>query len=563
MPESIDVSFHEWPWSVDVEGESHPAAGEKVEFPFYGSPVLSVKASQVFLSSRHEKFIPLGPSFFYGTQVYEVPHGVLSQSSSGRGDLMIISDGHRRQIDLGAKGAKGRVRDDGKKETSWALTILGWSQFFDNLLDDNADGRIETGKIAWALVLKFLLQQKDEIRQPRMSLIVRIAEELHSLIPETVARMRRILVRERNMQRIDRICETDVRCLQWYSKQPGADMAQKGGSKQELLAVVRRESYDVLENRVLKDFLRRCDNEAMRYINGEIDINPNFSNAKRAMDVRRFREICARSAKHPNFQLVPRAGAGARPNYVLQNDLRYRKIWTWYCRLLRKEEEEDRFWDWQTRTWADIVRLLVNLAIVSMENEKPKRNGIRIRPALGSSLRVTREQILGGRTHGGSEPGPFIIEKVADGVPRPVGILEVVHPDEASEHMLARNLSRTGGHLYLAVRPLGESADKNNVIVIWGVNTAGSDLNVSWERVSESAMHALGFHRIALATTRIPHLPCLQGIVAASALNTKETEVIGEASTAPVVIVPADPRQWHEAVMFFAILLLERIGRMV
>ena len=67
-------------------------------------------------------------------------------------------------------------------------------------------------------------------------------------------------------------------------------MAEKGGRRQELMAVARRESFDILENRVLKDFLHRCAGESMRYINSEVEINPRFAQSQRALDVGRFQE---------------------------------------------------------------------------------------------------------------------------------------------------------------------------------------------------------------------------------------------------------------------------------
>ncbi|EPR43399.1 protein of unknown function DUF2357-containing protein [Desulfococcus multivorans DSM 2059] len=478
---------------------------------------------------------------------------------------MIFSNGRRYNITIEAKGAQRRTTADGKTESLLARMVLGWSQFFDDLLDDKTNRQSKGGMIPWNTVLEFLKQQSNDIQQPRLSLIVRIAEEMSAGLSGTVQGMRRILLRERNMQRINRICETDVRCLQWFVRQPGANMAEKGGSRQELLAVVRRESFDVLENRVLKDFIHRCDAESLRYITNEVEINAQFMDSKRARDVRRFREICVDAGKHPDFEGVPKARAGVRPNYVLQNDLRYRKIWAWYCRLLRREEDEDRFWDWQARTWADIVRLLMNLAIVHLEREglKPPQNGIRIRKVIGSSLHVTREQILGSRTRGGSEPGPFVIERIANGTPRSIAILEVVHPDEASEHILTQSLSRTGGHLYLVVRPLGESPNRNHVLIVWGINTAGTNQEIFWEGISESATSAMRFHRNVLAGARIPNLPILQGLVAASSLYAEETNVVRELSDAPVVIMPSDPRHWHEVVEYLAILLDDRLDRLV
>ena len=566
MPEPIAVSFHRWPWSVDIEEESVPAVEEGIVFPFFGSPVVSVMNNvQVLLAARYEKFVPLGPSFSNGTEVYEMPHGILSQndSSQGQGEVMLLTSGKTWNLEIQAKGAKSRTKDDSKTQSELACMILSWSQFFDDLMDNKPGRRVKTGKIPWDIVLEFLKTQRNDLQQPRLSLIVRIAEALHTNLPRTVSGMRRILLRERKMQRISSICETDVRCLQWYVRQPGNTMAEKGGSRQELLAVIRQQSFDVLENRVLKDFLHRCSAESLRYIYSEIDINPQFEDSKRAQDVRRFREICASSFKHPDFDSVPKARPGVRPNYVLQNDLRYRSVWDWYCRLLRREEEEDQFWDWQPRTWTDIVRLLMNLAIVYLTRETPPLNGIHIRQLLRSSLQVTREQLLGSRTRGGSEPGPFIIERITNGAPCSVAILEVVHSNDAHEHILAQNLGRTGGHLYLVIRPLDDSLNKNHVLIIWGINTAGTDQEISWEDISESAESGLKFHRNVLAADRILNLPLLNGLVVANALHADTADSVCVESKAPVAIMPSDPRQWYQNIDYLAILLYDQLERLL
>jgi hypothetical protein len=440
--------------------------------------------------------------------------------------------------------------------------VLGWSQFFDDLLEKNvAQG--QTGCVLWEDVLKFLSTQKSQQELPRLSLIVRIAETMRTHIPETVSRMRRILLRERTMQRINRITEMDVPCMQWYARRPGISMAEKGGNKQELMAVVRRESFDVLENRVLKDFIERCDTECLRYIQNEIDINAHFKDSDRAVAVRQYREICAELIRCPNFKNVPCAMAGVRPNYVLQQDLRYSNVWKWYCRLLRKEEERDRVWDWQPRTWADIVRLLINLAVITIEEMESQKNSLQISPLFESSVSVTREQMLGSRICGGSEPGPFAIEKIIQGKKRPVAILEIVHPDNAHDHRITRILGRTGGHLYLVVRPIDDRLAQNHVFIVWGVNTAGAQKHVPWEDVSFSASESLEKNKWALSLDRIPHTPVLHGIIAASDLNITKTNIICEESKAPVVVLPGDQKYWLDAVEPLALLLHDRLDRLL
>ena len=190
-------------------------------------------------------------------------------------------------------------------------------------------------------------------------------------------------------------------------------------------------------------------------------------------------------------------------------------------------------------------------------------NGVHIRQLLGSSLNVTREQVLGSRTRGGTEPGPFVIERYSNNKSRPIAILEVVHPDGANEHSFVTNLGRTGGHLYVVVRPLGKNTIRNHVLIVWGVNTAGTSQDVPSEDISKSAAEALTFHQNVLAATRIPNLPILHGLVANSVLTADDSDVLCEDSNAPIVITPSDPRHWYDVVEFFAFLLNDWLNKTV
>ncbi|SMC63369.1 hypothetical protein SAMN02746065_10651 [Desulfocicer vacuolatum DSM 3385] len=563
-----------WPWSVGIEDESYPLDEDGVEFHFLGSPVLILPhEAKILLPERYERFFPLGPCCTNGNRVYEAPHGVLSHGRQASNQVMIFSNGRRKLFPINAIGARPRTREDGKKETYLARIVLGWSQIFDNMMEIKAktkDCEPETGgqreKIPWKQVLALIKEQKEERGAPRRSLIVSIAESQRKNLAETVLRMRRILLRARDMQRVNRIKEMDLGCLQWFVRQPGASHAEKAGSRQELLAVVRRESFDVLENRVLKDFLRRCALESMRYIINEVDINPNFKGAPKALRVFEFRRLCMNLLDHPGLQTVPLPGSGVRPNYVLQNDARYRQIWAWYSKLLRREDDEDRLWDWQARTWADIVRMFVNLAIDMLHKEdgmgKMVQNGFGIEEIFGSSLHVIREQILGCRTASGSEPGPYVVKRISHGRAVPVAILEVVHPDQGHMHDIVKHFGRTGGHLYLVVRPLENALGTTYVIIVWAVNTAGSDQEKNWTDISMSASAALKKHGEAIRDRGLCNELVLDGLVIANSLSMiQEADVKGLSTSAPVFIIPSDVLQWrHHAIEFIATRLLERLN---
>ena len=57
---------------------------------------------------------------------------------------------------------------------------------------------------------------------------------------------------------LDRVQEMDRASMRWLSKQPGTTLAQRAGSDQRVLAIVRKENFDTLENRVLHAYLTAC-----------------------------------------------------------------------------------------------------------------------------------------------------------------------------------------------------------------------------------------------------------------------------------------------------------------
>ena len=142
-------------------------------------------------------------------------------------------------------------------------------------------------------------------------------------LPVTVASARKILLRYRDLVPIHHFQESDVHCLRWYVQQPGRTKEEKAGNKQRLLAVVRRESFNTLENQVLKDFIARCYRESSRYLQSELP--PDKSDSTRAMLVRSYKGVCNVSLRETIFENVTKPPHGIQPNYVLQQDTRYKK----------------------------------------------------------------------------------------------------------------------------------------------------------------------------------------------------------------------------------------------
>jgi hypothetical protein len=557
MAVRIEAQIHLWPWSYGIRehGETMDLTTGIADFRFWGSPVVSVSTqAKLFLPQRYEQFVPFGPPFrtLAGEyRLYEMPHGVMAARRSGsiltEGEFRVHTKSERVTVHLRSRGAKPRVRHGATEEESeLARAVLAWSQFFDDLIEKAKEIRREA-HLTWSEIEAFMLKIAEDAAEPRMALIVDIAERLHGRLPVVVNAARKILLRERRMLPAGRVAETDTACLRWTVRQPGETIAQKAAvNRQQLLGIARRESFDTLENRVLKDFLGRCTREGHRYLKTEVGDDQRLRQSTRAHMVSRYRHLCSSLCQTPSLEAVAAPPPAPRPNYVLQNDHRYRQIWHYYVRLLRRDDEEDRIWDWQARMWADVARLLVNTALygLSRRTSQGSQTGLCFEELLASAVQLRREQHLGSRIVPGSEPGPFMVNRWGQGRSRSF-VLEVVHSDQAGEHLATRLLGRLGGHLYLVLTPL--AGGRRSVIVVWAVHTAGAETHPEWENIASSADQALRMHTHALDDYRDPNSPALRGFVVASDMTSTDAELYGGNGRLPLVTVPTDQRCWDNA----------------
>lgn len=161
-------------------------------------------------------------------------------------------------------------------------------------------------------------------------------------ITEILGHLRRVLRRETQKVPLGRVQQVDAHCLRWLVRQPGRTAIEKGGMRQEILGVVRVVSCDTLENRVLKDFLRRCIAQATLYLRRYESRYPDHANVKA---VRRFRNVCRGGLAKAELSQVRDIRDFPQPNYVLQQDRLYSKIWTSYCEVLQQEDVAERLWN--------------------------------------------------------------------------------------------------------------------------------------------------------------------------------------------------------------------------
>jgi len=209
-----------------------------------------------------------------------------------------------------------------------------------------------------------LWQQGRNKDEPRRALIVRLAEDdtVPKLLSSVCHRPRRILARDRQLQKIDRIQEMDPACIRWLVRQPGVSLAQKAGVRQTVMSVVRYETADTHENRVVRDLVRRAVLACNRYIQE----NRAYPESKRVELVRTFRLELRRLLTHTPIAEVRPITGSAPPNYVLQNDFRYKPLWYWYQLFLRQEKQRDNVWRWQHRVWAEHCHMATNHCLMEL-----------------------------------------------------------------------------------------------------------------------------------------------------------------------------------------------------
>lgn len=531
--------FRRWPWSCEKSEFLRPNADNILKIEYTGSPFLELSCDcQCVLPKRQERFAPHGPSFEVRGQTYhlhELPHGILAnrQRASTNEPYSLMISGLQGTKDISVSISNVREFSEDGKESELARIVNAWSHTFDELLIYIAAKQGLTN-FQWEDVINFLELLSGNPTEPRMALIVHLAEMMNSRINALARMARKILLRERQMIPAERISETDMNCLRWYIRQPGNTMQEKAASnRRNLLGITRRESFDTLENRVFKDFLLRCEMASSRYLKSEV--GEKFQGSKRALEVKSFRNNARDILAHTSLGRVSSLTSRPEPNYVLLNDTRYRDIWHHYKRLLKDEDERDKTWDWQGRLWADICRMLFNVSIFKMVTEK------KFMPLYQSSIEVLKEQNLGSRIMPGCEPGPFLC---SIGNKKQQYIMEIVHSEEAVFHRTIRELGRLGAHMYLMLEKPEEH--EKHVFPIWGLHTAASNLTPEWEKIGNSAQGALTKFQTILEDYREEDFPRLYGFIIASSLNADcVTKYFYKNLT--ILEVPADPQMWYKA----------------
>lgn len=209
------------------------------------------------------------------------------------------------------------------------------------------------------------------------SLIVEIAGSCLAPLAGIMTSPRLVLYRRHAEVQMDRLQELDEYSLRALAHRPGKRIAEKAGGKQRLTGVVRLETADTYENRVVLDFIRRTLRVADQYCREMCGRCPRAGEcatrdprregaACRSRRVRKVADYMARCRAWLLTDVAHEVARLAQPvqraNYVLQQNPRYVTVWRMYLRLLRQENVEEDVWRWMRRTWTDYLRLTLMLA---------------------------------------------------------------------------------------------------------------------------------------------------------------------------------------------------------
>jgi hypothetical protein len=193
-----------------------------------------------------------------------------------------------------------------------------------------------------------------ETDAPPETLITKISRECLTDTEDILGNLRKVLIREREKMSLGMVQQVDAHCLRWLCRQPGHDAIEKAGAKQRILAIVRRENFNTLENRVFKDFLMRCSQETAQYLRENEGSFPDHPTTK---CLRRLQNLCGKGMRDPLLEKVGIIRALPIPNYVLRQERRYAKIWKAYVELIRQANIAERLWACQEEVKATLARL--------------------------------------------------------------------------------------------------------------------------------------------------------------------------------------------------------------
>lgn len=401
---------------------------------------------------------------------------------------------------------------------------------------DEIESRLPSGaRRSWHSVQRFWRLGGDEAAE--LALIVRLAQDdrLMSSLRSIEKGPRRMLLRQHEPVKIARIQEMDAGTLRAYSQAPGRNAVQKAGAKQELLAVVRRDTVDLVENRLVLWVARRM----MRMAEVYCQSNANFSHSGRFQRVRRLYVLCKAVVSSPRFDEVKGLPHHlTAPTYCLQFESRYRHLWKAYQTIRRQDRLEDDAWQWQTRFWGTSARLILGSMLMCLDDWGEPH---------ASTPFINNEGICGQWLFGPSTPGPLV---------SPFGACQILDLREGTGQAVAIRAGLPEDALQSGADWVLAWPNERRLLLVWTAVGTG---------VVDTGVANLGLNRVS---SRMIELASLTGwgwggiaLVAEPERSSSELELIDSLDNVAVLRIPADVHACWGDVQAGVQLALEELHR--
>jgi hypothetical protein len=198
---------------------------------------------------------------------------------------------------------------------------------------------------------KSLKKEIDDAHEPYLEIFNR---KLNKHLVNGIFPIKKILKRERQNVPLSRLVEMDGYCLEKMMRLPGEEIGEKAGTKQRLMGIIRKESYDTLENRFIKHFFLEIEKEYL--ITDGKDKYDHF-----------YKNIKLKNLNTPQFQEI-RTIHSIVPNFVLLQNALYNKFYKEYIEYSKTSSMLIRDWKYRIELLREIVILLIIEQFINEKN---------------------------------------------------------------------------------------------------------------------------------------------------------------------------------------------------
>lgn len=540
-------TIRRYPWGDNRNySASADADALHTSMQFKGCVLLDVPKDNLRYFRRNVEYRVIGVPFMQQGREYQlVALPYLDQNQAGKNKLSYTLPGPAAQHETVSFDNYRDFSEPAALNTCREL-IKNWTGFFE-LLSKAADPVAGERPLRRYEQLPEIFERlKDRNEDVYAPLILKISKATQKFLPYVMQGLRKILSREDRLQKLDKVHEVNANSMRWLTRQPGRTIEQKAAANDyQIMAVSRRENFDLLENRVLKDFLQRCVNAARQYMAEQDD-----DKSSAYLAVRRFQMLCADCLKRPEFLPVQRQKSMPMPNYVLQHDVRYRKIWKYYVELLRQEKKVEELFAWQYFTLSDMANIFAAAALYALPGRGCSSWCLNL---IGSSaVTVWEDNRQGtllntdyppGAFHLASRERDYIVEFFLDAGSKGASF------DKSHQHA-AMTASRLGARSYILLTPLDERS-QSVLILLYSLNLnlqgegtdadAGADPAARAHEVWQSAEQTL--RRFAMESMLDEQSYAVYGLIIAP----DKSFAVHEGSSASLVTVTSLVRDWHSS----------------